>query len=876
MRLGVPVALALSTLAGVVAAQPVRDHLECFKVKDPQSLTATAVFDAPDVGMSLGCKLSRAAFHCVPAAKRVLAHDRPALLPIVGQTLATGRLCYKVDCPKPYPAPREETDQFGTHVYGKLKPAMICVPAATGTTPPPVTPLDSLQCFKTRHPAPLRATVELDTALGVETGCKAKRGKLLCVPGSLTVLESSRAVEVVVDGTPSLVSDSVCHVLECPAPHPGDQTVADRFGTRTVAGLAPKLLCAPAQPGPYVSTTTTATTTSTTTTGPPSGDPALDCQRAIERGGMAYAATLLETAAGCAAPGQAQPLDSCLVQPAVQQSLAAARAAWGAQVAPACDDVSVHGDLGYLATCGLAPAPCTFEGSGLDSPGPDDDLLDCLACRVRHGVTKAATALFANRAASTTCHQAIGAGAFEVLRGAVQQARACLDAPGAVSVAACVAPAFQAWRASVLAACGTLNPFTTLGYPNLCAGVAPPGFAACASAVPACNLASVTVLDAGGADDDLLDCLECQTEEGALSVLRTLYGANLCCVNGQCDAVRTRWGCRAAGGSPVHYRIDTVDVGDVSGPHSIDVADDGTLYIADSGYGRIKKRTPDGTVSVVGATPFFPTGVAADAQGNVYVTNRCLHQLRKLTPQGDSSIFAGTGVAGHSGDGGPAVDAQTAAVEGVTVDAAGNVYFTESGFMAFICGGIVNGAERVRMVDPSGTIHTVAGSGNFSFENPNGPALLAGFLVPYGLHIGPSGRIFIGEAAGERVLRFDPVSQSIAWIAGRPLGAIASFSGDAGPALRMRFYENCGADEDQDGNVIVAPMSNNRIVLVDALGSAVVIAGTGAGQGTVEGSPATLTAAICPEDVAVAPDGRIYFPELNFSNSIKVLTRVPF
>jgi hypothetical protein len=325
----------------------------------------------------------------------------------------------------------------------------------------------------------------------------------------------------------------------------------------------------------------------------------------------------------------------------------------------------------------------------------------------------------------------------------------------------------------------------------------------------------------------------------------------------------------------VHYRIDGVDVGPIGSPHGIDVADDGTLYIADSGYARVKKRAPDGTVSVVGDTPFFPTGVAADAQGNVYVTNRCLHQLRKLTPQGASSVFAGTGSPGHSGDGGPAVNAQTAAVDGVTVDGAGNVYFTESGVMSVICGTPVGGAERVRMVDPSGTIHTVAGSDIFDASDPSGPALLAGMLIPYGLHAGPSGRLFIGEAGAERVMRFDPAAGSITWIAGRPLSPVASFAGDAGSALRMRFYENCGADEDQDGNVIVGPMSNNRIVLVDALGSSVVIAGTGAGFGTIDGSPATLTAAPCPEDLAVAPDGKIYFSDI-LSSAIRVLTRVPY
>jgi len=54
-----------------------------------------------------------------------------------------------------------------------------------------------------------------------------------------------------------------------------------------------------------------------------------------------------------------------------------------------------------------------------------------------------------------------------------------------------------------------------------------------------------------------------------------------------------------------------------------------------------------------------------------------------------------------------------------------------------------------------------------------------------------------------------------------------------------------------------------------------VIAGDGSGSGTLEGSPATLTAMGCPEDVAVAPDGRIYVSDL-LSSSIKVLSRVPF
>jgi sugar lactone lactonase YvrE len=869
------VGLLLLLFVAGASAEAVQDHLECFRSEDPQPQRAIVAFDAPDVGMTLGCRLRRARYYCAPAAKTVLAHDAP-LLPVRGPALSTGRLCYKVDCPKGVPLARTESDQFGTHALVGSTPALVCPPAGIGTAAPPLAANDTLQCFKVKDRRSLDATVALDTAHGAEPRCRVGRPRLLCVPGSLTVVRRrGRPVPATSFGPAPMTSDALCYSLRCPGPHPPDAEVADRFGTRTVKRLRPKLLCTPSQPGTVASTTTTTTVVTTTSTSTLPDDPALRCQRAIEHGGMAYVGTLLDAVDACATTGATGSLRACLEGATPAQSLADARAAWATLVAGTCAGTSVHATLGYLPVCGLASAPCAFDAGTVDAPGADNDLLDCLACQMREETARAATALFADRPATAACHQAIGAGAFQILKDVLQQARTCLEQPEAPSIAACFAPSFAAWRAAAVATCGAINPFTNYGYPELCAGVAPPGPADCTSNVPPCNFARTTRLNAPGFDDDLLDCMECQTEEGVLAVLRTLYGANLCCSGETCDTVQTRYGCRAAGGSPVYYRVAPVDVGPILAPHGIDVADDGTLYIADS-IGRVKKRTAKGVVSVVGDTPYFPTGVAADADGNVYVTNRCLHQLRKLTPEGVSSVFAGTGVGGHTGDGGLAVDAQTVAVDGVTVDAAGNVYFTESGSMsAAYCDGFVPDAERVRMVDRAGIIHTVAGVGGISYENPDGPALLAGLFTPYGLHVGPSGRLFLGEAGAERAFRIDLSAGTIAWIAGRPLGPLASYAGDAGPARRMRFYENCGVDEDLDGNVIVGPMSNNRIVLVDKLGSAIVIAGNGLAYGMVADAPATLTAAPCPEDVAVGPDGRIWFSDI-VNSEIAVLTRQPF
>jgi hypothetical protein len=116
-------------------------------------------------------------------------------------------------------------------------------------------------------------------------------------------------------------------------------------------------------------------------------------------------------------------------------------------------------------------------------------------------------------------------------------------------------------------------------------------------------------------------------------------------------------------------------------------------------------------------------------------------------------------------------------------------------------------------------------------------------------------------------------------IAGLPTGPIGAHSGYGGPAFRARFYQLCGVGEDPDGNTILAPMEDNRIALVDSLGSVIPIAGTG--RGSTAGSPsgdgglAILAQAGCPEDVVTAPDGRVYFSDLQASR-IRVLTREPF
>jgi streptogramin lyase len=376
-------------------------------------------------------------------------------------------------------------------------------------------------------------------------------------------------------------------------------------------------------------------------------------------------------------------------------------------------------------------------------------------------------------------------------------------------------------------------------------------------------------------DNDVLDCLGCEVGDGILGVASDLFGANLCCIGGTCNKVLTRVACRQAGGTPVHYRMDSLPGVSTGAAHGIEVGPDGALYMTGPGNVITRVDLTSNAQTTMGSTPSFPTGVTVDTAGNVYVTNRCGHTLTKIAPGGIATPFAGTGVAGHTGDGGPATAAQIDAPDGIAVDPAGNVYFTESGFLGISCGVFASATESIRMVDPSGIIHTVAGAGTGPV---GGPALGAGFFIPYGLRRSVDGTLLIGEAGYQRALRID-ASGTLRLLAGAQIGPIGVHSGYGGPAALAEFYQNCGIADDPDGNVFIAPMEDNLIALVDTLGSVISIAGTGDGSTygmpSGDGGPALLGQAGCPEDVDVGPDGTVYFSDL-FTQRIRRLTRAPF
>ncbi len=260
-------------------------------------------------------------------------------------------------------------------------------------------------------------------------------------------------------------------------------------------------------------------------------------------------------------------------------------------------------------------------------------------------------------------------------------------------------------------------------------------------------------------------------------------------------------------------------------PTGVTVDGAGNLFIVDGYNQRIRKVDTTGaitTVAGIGVEGFSgdggpaieaqlanPTGVAVDAAGNLFIADSRNQRIRRVDAAGIISTFAGGGDA--SGPGGPAVQARLGYPSGVAVDAAGNLYIAV----------ITN--STIRRVAPSGTIATIAGVGRWGFTGDGGPAAQAHLHAPSDVAVDTDGNLFIADENNHRIRRVDP-SGAISTIAGT---GEQGFAGDGGPAVQAKLYFPRGVAVDASGNVYIADHGNHRIRRVDASGTITTIAGTG-------------------------------------------------
>src|SRR5207244_3632773 len=139
-----------------------------------------------------------------------------------------------------------------------------------------------------------------------------------------------------------------------------------------------------------------------------------------------------------------------------------------------------------------------------------------------------------------------------------------------------------------------------------------------------------------------------------------------------------------------------------------------------------------------------PRGVAPDPADKLFSSDPDNHRIRKVTPGGPISTYAGTGTEGFSGDGGPATAAHLDRPDGVALDSAGNLYIADLG------------NSRIRKVTPGGTISTYAGNVPQGFPGDGGPATAAQLCCPVGVALDSAGNLYIADQENQRIRKVTP------------------------------------------------------------------------------------------------------------------------
>ena len=214
-----------------------------------------------------------------------------------------------------------------------------------------------------------------------------------------------------------------------------------------------------------------------------------------------------------------------------------------------------------------------------------------------------------------------------------------------------------------------------------------------------------------------------------------------------------------------------------------------------------------------------PVGVAVDGAGNLYIADRRNNRIRKVDSTGTISTIAGTGEYGDDGDdgdGGPATEARLRSPTGVAVDGAGNLYIAD------------RNNHRIRKVDSTGTISTIAGTGNPAYyrgqAGDHGPATNAQLLYPTGVALDGAGNLYIADEGQHRIRKVDSTG-TIRHFAG--LAGQKGFRRDGHPAVKALLNQPADVAVDGAGNLYIADSINRRVRKVDSLGFISTIAGTG-------------------------------------------------
>jgi sugar lactone lactonase YvrE len=297
----------------------------------------------------------------------------------------------------------------------------------------------------------------------------------------------------------------------------------------------------------------------------------------------------------------------------------------------------------------------------------------------------------------------------------------------------------------------------------------------------------------------------------------------------------------------------------LSFPRGIALASSGKIYIADQNANRVRQISGGIITTIAGgglpgdggpaASAFlnFPESLAISPSGNLYICDVVNHRIRLFNAAtGTVSNFAGNGTNSFGGDGGPATSASLDVPLGVALDAAGNLYIADQ----------FN--NRIRMVNKSGVISTVAGNGVAAYSGDGGPATSAALSVPAGVVVDSAGNVLVADMGNQVVRKFAP-GGNISTVAGT---GKKGFTGDGGPATSAQLSQPRAVAIDSGGNIFIADMGNNRVRRVDAVtGIITTVVGNGTNSSFGDNGAANVASLSSPLALAFDAQGNLYIAD---------------
>ena len=296
-------------------------------------------------------------------------------------------------------------------------------------------------------------------------------------------------------------------------------------------------------------------------------------------------------------------------------------------------------------------------------------------------------------------------------------------------------------------------------------------------------------------------------------------------------------------------------------PSGVAADSSGNLFIADEQNDRVRQVGSNGMITTVAGTgrPGYsgdggpatqaeldcPAGAAVDASGNLFIADAFNQRIRQVGSNGMITTVAGTGTQGYAGDGGPATQAELDCPVGVAVDTVGNLFIADAA------------NQRIREVGTNGMITTVAGTGTQGYAGDGGPATQAGLDYPQGVAVDASGNLFIADAFNQRI-REVGTNGMITTVAGT---GTQGYAGDGGPATNAELYTPFGVTVDASGNLFIADGSNERIRKVGTNGMITTVAGNGTPGDSGDGGPASQAELDYPAGVAVDASGSLFIAD---------------